>query len=180
MLLYICGKAGISSYLNDPLCQDPSMLWLSLKLWQNNVFITIFFNHEEEKRTKVARIPFSDSDLWKLLQYFHLWLQWKCSQGHRWTFSSRTSCMIQRKKKNKWTNLYPMLNQNWMLPRVLKHLENLFNTVSSFGPIFSLNSIHHWRGGKGWNVMRKLYSAEIYVRRTSAFFYSTSIPMSHT
>ena len=143
-------------------------------------YYNFFFNHEKEKRTKVTRIPFSDSDLWKLLQYFHLWLQWNCSQGHRWTFSSRTSCMIQREKKNKWTHLYPMLNQNWMLPRVLKHLENLF--ILSLLLVLSFHLFLSKMGGrgKGWNVMRKLYSAEIYVRRTSAFFYSTSIPMSHT
>ena len=177
MLLYICGKVGISSYLTDPLCQDPSMLWLSLKLWQNNVFITIFFNHEEEKRTKVARIPFSDSDLWNIFTSDCNEIVHKGTDEHS---VQEPAVWFRGKKKNKWTNLYPMLNQNWMLPRVLKHLENLFNTASSFGPIISLNSIHHWRGKKGWNVMRKLYSAEIYVRRTSAFFYSTSIPMSHT
>ena len=84
------------------------------------------------------------------------------------------------KKKNKWTHLYPMLNQNWMLPRVLKHLENLF--ILSLLLVLSFHLFLSKMGGrgKGWNVMRKLYSAEIYVRRTSAFFYSTSIPMSHT
>lgn len=141
-----------------------------------------FFNHEKEKRTKVTRIPFSDSDLLQeAAQYFHLWLQWELFTKGTDEHSVQEPTVWFRGKKNKWTHLYPILNKNWMLPRVLKHLENLLLSlllILSFHLFLS-----RWERGKeaGKCHEKVIFSWEIYVRRTSAFFhYEASIPMSHT
>lgn len=153
------------------------MLWPPLKLWQKQCFYYNFFNHEEEDKSNTISLQWfrfvEASPIFSPLTVVEL--VHKGTDEH-----SVQNQLYDPEKKNKWTNLYPTSNQNWMLSRVLKHLENLFNIVPSFGSIFSLISIQDGRGKKGWNVMRKLYSAEVYVRRTNAFSYLTSIPMSHT
>lgn len=91
-----------------------------------------------------------------------------CSQWHRWTFGSGTSCMIQ--KKNKWTNLHPRSNQNWMVSKVLKHLENLLNIVPSFGPVFSLISIQEGRR-KSLKCHEKVIFSWSLCKKNQCFFF---------
>lgn len=85
-----------------------------LKLWQNNAVIAvIFFNHEKEKRTKVTRIPFSDSDLWEAAPVFSPLTAVELFTRAQMNIQFKNQLYdSEGKKKNKWTHLYPMLNKN--------------------------------------------------------------------
>ena len=72
VLLYICDKVGINSCLNDPFLPRSINVMTFFEIMVKTMLLLQFFNHEEEKRTKVTRFPLSDSALWKPLQYFHL------------------------------------------------------------------------------------------------------------
>lgn len=147
MLLDICLKVGVSSYLNYPLLpRSINVRTVSEIMAKQCFFYYNFFNHEEEKRTKVTWVLFSDSDLWKSLQWFHLWLHWTCSQGTNGLSVQEPAVWFR--EKSKWTNLPPQIKPELSAFQGLKHLENLFNTVSSFGPIFSLIFIQHEREKK--------------------------------
>lgn len=76
--------------------------------------------------------------------------------------------MIQ--KKNKWTNLHPRSNQNWMVSKVLKHLENLLNIVPSFGPVFSLISIQEGRR-KSLKCHEKVIFSWSLCKKNQCFFF---------
>lgn len=72
-------------------------------------------------------------------------------------------------EKNKWTNLYPRSNQNWMLSEVLKLRDSLLNIVPSFGPIFPLFSI--WDGrGKSLKCHEKVIFSWSLCKKNQCFF----------